>query len=133
LLWTVDPDELGGISSRWVEGTPLFRTAFGNLLVWDGDVVWRADVHYGLVGVVAIDASFLYDDVLVRSKSVKALLDPTSVRRATKSAGELAPQEMYFWVPALALGGAPETSQISRGGMVEALTALAQSTPVLRR
>jgi hypothetical protein len=132
-LWLVDPDELGPITSHWAEGTPLFRTAFGTLFIWDGAVVWRADVHYGLVGVVAIDASFLYSDVLVRPKSVKAFLDPKAVRRATQEAGSLEPDEMYLWVPALALGGDPETSSLARGGMREALATLAQSTRVLRR
>jgi len=91
LLWAVDPDDLGDVVRLWLPNTPqavpLFRTAFGDLFIWDGTAVWHADVHLAMVGQVALLTRFLYEDVLVNERFRRRALQPALLKRARKAEG----------------------------------------------
>lgn len=134
-LWHCDPDDWAGVAARWMpEGTKqcdvLFRTGFGDLFVWDGTYVWLVRPHLSarmritrrvdrLLGFAFQQSDFFLQDDL-----------PEMMERARTKAGQLKPEEIYNYVPALALGGSEKKSRIVKAKAKEALDILAQLSPI---
>ena len=134
-LWHCDPDDWDGVADRWMaeetkQKDVLFRSGFGDLLVWDGTYVWLVRPHLSarmrlarridfLIGFAFQDPDFFLNRDL-----------PAMMARAREKGGRLAPDEIYTFVPALALGGSEERSRIVKAKAKEALDILAQLSPV---
>lgn len=134
-LWHCDPDEWTGVAAPWLPaGTKqtdvIFRTGFGDLFVWDGTWTWLVLVHDAarmragrrmdrMVGDLFQQPDFYINDSL-----------PSMMKRARKRAGRLEPDEMYNYLPVLALGGSESSSNIVRVKAKEALSILAQAAPI---
>ena len=134
VLWTCDPDVWKSATGAWFPKQPdaqaLARTAFGDLLVLAGGNMRMAMPHEGSVlpEMNEPDWFFGLDIVQPDFKTQSSL--PARVRAARKSAGRLAPDEMYTYVPALASGGTRETSKIARVKAAEQLSFLSQLGPI---
>jgi len=136
LLWAADPDDLGEMVRPWLPGektvVPLFRTAFGDLFLWNGASVFHAAVHLSTVTPCALSARFLLDQVLVDDRYRRRVLRKPLLKQAACQAGRLEPDEMYSCRPSLAHGGDFRTSAIVREKLREGLAALADAGPVTR-
>jgi hypothetical protein len=108
----------------------LFRTGFGDLLVWDGTFIWLVLVHLPARMTVGTAIDRLVGYVLQRPTFYANDDLPAMMDRARKEAGPLEPDEMYNYVPALALGGTEETARVVKVKAKEALDILAQVSPV---
>ncbi len=130
VLWTCDPAQWAAAAQRWLPGRAradtYLRTAFGDLFIWDGEMFWFAMVHEGLVaGSVDDDAWFLSRTLAPQGLPMLHQGLPARVARARAAVGELAADEMYAFVPALALGGSEQDSRIERVHALEHLAMLA--------
>lgn len=148
LFWTVDPDEYEPVLDAWLGDTPFVerdalyvvaRTAFGQIFIWGEKGGQCLDVR-SLWGMIfpTDDSSRVAQggaDRLVRyffstleksSLDQKDHLDKPLFERALKKLGPLAPDEMYGFEPALALGGTADLKNLRKVKAVEHLVMLAQ-------
>jgi hypothetical protein len=142
LFWVVNPQEYEGIIIDWLDGTWLegkdrfhvfARSAFGQLFLW-GEKYGQA---------VTIDTLDAYAITPIEFTSLPAKLDEEirffflclskeacdfdgMFAEALSRLGRLDVDEMYSFMPALALGGPREASRLEKTGVIEHLTFLAQ-------
>jgi hypothetical protein len=143
LFWTVDPQEYEPALEAWIGETPFMeqdayhiiaRSAFGKLYLWGetagplqlfspgtfcipglrsstNDMDFRMRVFFGMQSRTAND----FEDLFAP---------------AMKKFGRLMPDEMYGFVPALALGGSSTLAHLQKVKAVEHLVMLAQLAPL---
>jgi hypothetical protein len=148
LFWTVDPDEYHPVLDAWIGDTTfvqnekhyiIARSAFGKLFLW-GEMSGpnlTIDAVSGMIfpsdrseEIQTGEGDFLSRRFFANQKKTSLdELDPLErplFDRAFKMYGPLAPDEMYGFEPALALGGKPELANIRKVKAVEHLVLLAQ-------
>ena len=148
LFWLVNPNDYEPALEAWIGDTPFMeqdayfvigRSAFGELLLWGTKSGRSLSVRssWGMIfpkddtdEVAAGGADRLIRSFLV-GLSAKRLdqkdhLDKPLFDRALKALGPLAPDEMYGFEPALALGGLADLKNLRKVKCVEHLVMLAQ-------
>lgn len=137
LLWMCNPDEFADVAKPWLESDAneadvFFRTAFGELYAWDGVFFWQIMPHQSARVRLTEHAEWLIGKSLVDEEmSVRSDL-PKLLQKAQKSNPPLGADEMYNFVPALALGGSESRSDIEKTKLKEALDILLQLAPVTK-
>lgn len=147
LFWTVDPTEYQPAVDAWLSGTPFAGTdnyhmiamsAFGKMFIWGEETGPSITIHTPYAQIYPTDCS----DALARrghdlqmqlffSTKKGATLDLTDddgqplFQRAYERLGVLAADEMYGFVPALALGGRNRIKNLQKVKAVEHLVMLA--------
>ena len=148
LFWLVDPDEYEPVLEAWIGDTPFMeqdayyviaRSAFGELFLWgtkNGPGL-SIESNWGMI-FPGSDAEAIKNgqaDQLVKNfiafQKVKNLDMQDSFKkplfdRALEKLGPLAADEMYGFVPALALGGKADLKNLQKVKAVEHLVMLAQ-------
>lgn len=141
LFWTVDPEEYEPVLEAWIGGTPFMeqdahhiiaRSALGKLYFWGertgyslklsapgAFVLPMADM--GIRGSLDVHAQRFFGYLTREENDFADLFAP-----ALKKLGRLQHDEMYGFVPALALGGPAELSHLHKVKAVEHLVMLAQ-------
>jgi hypothetical protein len=136
VLWLCDPDDWKTAARAWFDGAPaaqvLARTGFGDLVVWDGEIIWFVLVHEATAMSTVDDGDWFFSKTITARDLAPRSYLPKRVRAAREAAGPLAWDEMYTYEPALALGGDPETSRVQRVKAREALVMLAGLAPIQR-
>lgn len=148
LFWTVNPLDYTGVLKAWLESTPfeskdeyyvIARTAFGELKIWGRETGESLMIvpQYGQIypneteveklkkrgGDQSIRLFFASQDKKYSDftdESDKPLFD-----RAKDKLGTLTYDEMYAFVPALALGGRAELKNLQKVSIIEHLAFLA--------
>jgi hypothetical protein len=148
IFWTVNPADYSEILDLWLAGTPFVgkdnyyvigRTVFGRLLIWGEASGPSLDINpcYGMIfptdeteelketgGDMSIDLFF--------SSASKSSMEEEDTEgkplfeRAMAKLGPLDADEMYAFVPALALGGAPKLENLQKVKVLEHLAFLAE-------
>jgi hypothetical protein len=148
LFWFVDPDDYEPALEAWIGDMPFMeqdayyviaRSAFGELFVWGTKSGQSLGVKSSWGMIFPRDNSERVAqgraDQLVHSFIVsmdkkrleqKDDLDKPLFERALKNLGPLAADEMYAFVPALALGGKADLKNLRKVKTVEHLVMLAQ-------
>ncbi len=151
-FWTVNPDDYKDILVQWLSGT-LFeqreldgidkyyvigRSAFGRLFIW-GDISGQSikiNPNYGMI-LPADDTENLKIRGADRSIDLfyatnskdymeeQDLDEKPLFERAMAKLGPLEADEMYGFVPALAIGGTPKLENLQKVKVIEHLTFLA--------
>jgi hypothetical protein len=135
LLWLCNPDEFTGVAAPWLEQPAdtadiYFRTAFGEMYVWDGVFFWQIMPHQSARMRLTEHSHWLVGESLTDNEmSIRTDL-PTLVKRAQSQNQPLDSDEMYNFVPALALGGSETKSKIEKVKLREAVDILVQLAPV---
>ncbi len=129
LLVSLSPDNWDEILEEWLDepgkASVFMRTAFGRLFFWQEGEIWYLNPHSGKVGKVIKDPqAFLDKFCLDANIREKAFMEPL-FKKSVKKLGAPEPDEMYGFVPALALGGAPELRYVKRVPVREHLSLLA--------
>jgi hypothetical protein len=152
IFWTVNPDDYKDILAQWLSGTSfeqreidgvdkyyvIGRSAFGRLFIW-GDISGQSikiNPNYGMLlpadatenlqkrgSERSIDLFFA-----TKTKSIveeQDLDEKPLFQRAMAKLGPLDADEMYGFVPALAIGGAPKLENLQKVKVIEHLTFLA--------
>jgi len=146
IFWTVDPSEFSPFIQAWamdsgIEHATSFhviaRSAFGNLYLWQESTGNRLSINskyarYTLGAENQMPADKL--DISVQSffisKSREGSDFDDMFNSALKTLGPLQPDEMYGFVPALALGGPADLKHLQKVKTIEHLTFLSQLTPL---
>lgn len=152
-FWTIDPQEYEPALEAWIGETPFMendayhliaRSAFGELFFWGERTGHSLTIRSASGTTVPRAGSEKHiaagrDDVAVRrffaSKTRKDFEMQDEAGRglfasALAALGQLKHDEMYGFVPALALGGAATLKNMQKVKAVEHLVILAQMTPV---
>ncbi|MGC9357936.1 MAG: T6SS immunity protein Tdi1 domain-containing protein, partial [Anaerolineae bacterium] len=130
LLWLVDPEQLADPLEEWLghrKALAFLRTAFGDMLIWHEDHARYLSVVYGrlhrpLTGRLDI----LFEVTLCDDRYVDIAIDRLTYRKALPRLGAPARDEVYAYVPALALGGSEDASALQKVKLREHLSFLAQ-------
>lgn len=123
LFWTVDDADVEAARQAWLPAFPqvsvLACGAFGQLFLWDGATVQVLLPHTAQVGLVAYTVTQLCNEGLTPAWYIEDGLQPASAAAAERAVGPLAPDEMYGYEPALALGGSGDLDTLRRYKLVE--------------
>lgn len=145
LFWSVNPQDYDQLLNRWLATTPLHqrdnyrviaRSAFGILYVWGENSGYcltlnsyisrysgRTSIFTGEKLNFGVRAFF--SSMIAEYNDLDDLFKP-----ALKSLGPLKSDEMYGFVPALALGGQMELKNLQKVKTIEHLTFLSQLSPL---
>jgi hypothetical protein len=153
LFWTVGPQEYDPVLNAWIGNTPLMqedtfhiiaRSSFGDLYLW-GEKSGGNRLNIIAADSLALASAFTPAKDL--DQAVRAFFSSQSRAAADYKAkqgsrfvplfaaalarlGRLKYEEMYGFVPALALGGAPVVHNLQKVKAVEHLVMLAQLAPL---
>jgi hypothetical protein len=147
LLWVVNPADYADILTTWLRDTPfenadnyyvIARSAFGELIVWgenSGQSI-KISVNFGMIfptddtenlqkrgserSIDLFFANHSKDGLEEKDLDEKPLFE-----RAMAKLGPLEADEMYGFVPAIAIGGAPKLENLQKVKIIEHLTFLA--------
>ena|SRR5437899_3322526 len=128
-LWLTDPSRLAHATQEWGLGASAVafaRTAFGDLLFWDGEAVRCLFVHEGMVQHLPGDLPWLFEHSFCDESFLEDVLDLALFRLALERLGPPASDEMYTFVPALVLGGEERVENLKKVKMREQLLLLSQ-------
>ena len=148
LFWLVNPDEYEPALEAWIGDTPLMesdayyviaRSAFGEMFLWGAKSGQSLDIKslWGMMfprdnseRVSQGKSGMLIQNFIVgldkKGLDQKDHLDKPLFDRASKTLGSLAPDEMYAFEPALAIGGKADLKNLRKVKAVEHLVMLAQ-------
>ncbi|MBW4606910.1 MAG: DUF1851 domain-containing protein [Hassallia sp. WJT32-NPBG1] len=130
LIWTVNPSEFKSALSNWIEAADeaivFARTAFGDMIVWNGQNVQYVSVLYNRVFELTKDIEILFEYLLCDNDYLKDALDIRLYRKALKKLGQLEPAECYGFEPAISLGGSGTVDTLQKVKLQEYLEILAQ-------
>jgi|SRR6185437_14401369 len=130
LVWVVNPTLLDDVLAEWVtakknRAVPVIRTAFGNIVYWQGDQFTFLDVHYDRRVGAGSDVEVLFGFYLVDEKSRRSVLEEPLFKKALKARGTLKRDEIYSYKLPLAMGGTPDVKNMEKAKMREHLSILA--------
>jgi hypothetical protein len=146
IFWTVNPDEYHEVIQAWLEESGIenadtyhfiARGGFGNLYLWQSHTGNRLNVN-------VIYARYLLREQSITSREAEdqkvhaffATVDRKNndvddlFEQARKKLGPLQPDEMYGFVPAIALGGPGTLNTLQKVKSIEHLTLLSQLSPL---
>ncbi|WP_426344644.1 GAD-like domain-containing protein [Pseudoduganella sp. R-32] len=145
LFWTVDPQEYEPVLEAWIGDTPFMekdayhiiaRSAFGKLYFWGertgdslkviapGAYCFPRQSRFQN-GRLELGLRMFFSKRDREENDMEGLFSP-----AREKLGQLKHDEMYGFVPALALGGPSELSRLQKVKAVEHLVLLAQLAPL---
>lgn len=145
LFWTVNPQEYEALLSHWLTDTEfngrenyhvIARSAFGVLYVWGETSGYCLTISCPMARYSSRVSRFTG---LKMDFGVKAFFSGMNARSndfgdmfeaAVEELGRLKPDEMYGFVPALALGGPIEFNNLQKVKTIEHLEFLSQLTPL---
>lgn len=151
LLWLVDPREYADVLNAWIHATDFYskdryhvfaRGAFGNLYAWGERTGPSLHINAPYSMIFPSDNSAAMAngeaDLLLQTWLIVCEEDAFDIEddgdnplfeRAVKLLGRPGPDEMFGFVPALALGGPSRLDHVQKVNAVEHLMFLAQVHP----
>ncbi len=146
LFWTVDPEEYEPVLEAWIGDTPFMehdayhliaRGAFGDLYFWGEKS--GASLTISVPGATCVfkESQIIAEEAQTRKMQIffaamnrKGNDFDGMFVPALEKLGRLKHDEMYGFVPAMALGGSGELDQLEKLKAVEHLVFLAQLAPL---
>lgn len=129
ILWFPPPADLARCYRDWLSGLPdalpFARTSFGLLYVWLDGMVNLIDVQAGDVFDVLPSFTQFVDDYLPGPEAREDDLRTELHQAALREFGPLGEEEMFTFVPALVLGGAPDVDHVEKVRMAQQVAMLA--------
>ena len=128
LIQLIDPDQYRDVLWGWLmreeedmSRLPIALSAFGDIFYYrrlsdagDEDVCF-IDPHTSATGDLAWSLDDFFNDWCRDPESVEKFLTQPMFDQAVAAHGPLSPGEIYYFVPALRLGGERSVQQASRG------------------
>lgn len=126
----VNPADYREIISEWKkvpEGYLVFcRTGMGDLISWGQEQVHILHVHSGYFSTISEDMFDFFKFSLGDKEYVEKTLFKKQFDRVNKILGPLKEDECYSFVPALAMGGNEDSTNLRKMKIHESLSLLAQ-------
>ncbi len=145
IFWTVDPAEYDVFIPDWLAASGInhpetfqviAKSAFGDLYLWQEKTGSRLKICAAYARYLYSKANPQTRDPDISVESFFAAKKPENndfeglFQGALKTLGPLQPDEMYGFVPALALGGTADLRHLQRIKTIEHLTFLSQLSPL---
>lgn len=131
LLWTPVPDEPFLNPDDWPDldgtGVEVLRTAFADVVLWQGERFLQVNIHSGKSFSYNISAEILFESVMIEKHFRKSVLLERLFHRARKRFGDLSSDECFGFAPLPALGGAIAEEYIIKTKMREYVAMAAQA------
>ena len=127
LLKMIDPTDYVDTLTLWLgeqEGCfPILMTGFGTLFIYrklseTADDMCLLDIHYRRSGSFSTGFSDFFERILPAESFAEQFLRVDLFREASAKHGSLAENEIFFFAPALAFGGAESIQYIEKGNAV---------------
>jgi len=125
LIKVVEPSDYMDSFYAWTGGRdysklPILVTAFGDIFYYralssDNEDVSLLDIHYRNIDVCEYSLKDFFEKYIVNEELAAGLLKKQLFEQAVSKLGLLKPDDIYYFQPALFLGGAPETNYLSKG------------------
>jgi len=101
---------------------PIMMTAFGDLFYYrqfeDDEDICSLEIHYKDIKVCDINFEGFVEDYLLDEETQKYVLRKELFTEALERDGELKLNEIFFFVPALAIGGGENIKYIKKGDAI---------------
>ena len=145
IFWTVNPAEYNAVIHPWLEasGFPdaydyhvIARGAFGNFYLWKQHTGNMLDINIRYARYLMSSQRFSSEDLDKEIKIFFSSMNPENNNfddlfdQAFQKLGPLQPDEMYGFVPAIALGGPGTLNTLQKVKIIEHLTFLSQLSPL---
>jgi len=125
LIKVIDPSEYSGSLYEWLgkkddTRVPILVTAFGDIFFYrklsaeDEDVSFL-NIHYRKIDVCEWDLADFFEDYIVDEDNIRKVLREELFKEAAKEKGKITFEEIYFFVPALSVGGGENIKYIDKG------------------
>ena len=102
---------------------PIILTAFGDIFYYrkleDGkNDISMLDIHYRKTIVCSYSYQAFFEKYIVDKKIIKNVLRIDLYKKAVKKIGKLNDKDIFFFVPALVLGGKEDIKYIDKGNCI---------------
>lgn len=127
LLKIIDPTDYVDTLTLWLgqqeDCFPILMTGFGTLFIYrklseTADDICLLDIHYRRSGSFSTGFSDFFEHILPAEPFAEQFLPVDLFQQASVKHGSLAENEIFFFAPALALGGAESIQYIKKGNAV---------------
>lgn len=127
LLKIIDPTDYVDTLTLWLgqqeDCFPILMTGFGTLFIYrklseTADDICLLDIHYRRSGSFSTGFSDFFEHILPAEPFAEQFLPVDLFQQASVKHGGLAENEIFFFAPALALGGAESIQYIKKGNAV---------------
>lgn len=118
-LKSINPDEwidvLQEISNHFRDGVPLFATAMGDFIVWDGKSVQDFKVCYDDIDIISSGMKFFFGDLYDEDDyTMKNDFKWDPYIEALEKYGSVSYNECFGYTPLLALGGSEKVENLEK-------------------
>lgn len=127
LLKIIDPTDYVDTLTLWLgqqeDCFPILMTGFGTLFIYrklseTADDICLLDIHYRRSGSFSTGFSDFFEHILPAEPFAEQFLPVDLFQQASVKHGGLAENEIFFFAPALAFGGAESIQYIKKGNAV---------------
>ena len=127
LLKIIDPTDYIDTLTLWLgeqeDCFPILMTGFGTLFIYrkrseTADDMCLLDIHYRRSGSFSTGFFFFFERILPAENFAEQFLRVDLFQEASAKHGGLAENEIFFFTPALAFGGAESIQYVERGNAV---------------
>jgi hypothetical protein len=133
-LWLCDPDEMKSVNDSWLPQFPkaeiFLRTALGDFFFWDGQMCWICLVHDAQILRSSANITWFMADIITDTGFFRSLGLPKFSNLGRKQLGSLESDQVYFFTPAIGLGGNMASSKIEKGNLAVTLDILSQMNEI---
>jgi hypothetical protein len=146
IFWTVNPAEYDDLVHHWLGESGIAnpetfhviaRSAFGDLYLWQSHTLstvkistFNARYQLTIITNLSPEKADIHVSAFFMSKERTTGDYNDLFSDALKKLGPLKPDEMYGFVPVIALGGPNDLEHLEKVKMIEHLTFLSQLTPL---
>lgn len=126
LLKIIDPTDYADTLTLWLgeqkDCLPILMTGFGTLFIYrkteTADDICLLDIHYRRSGSFSTDFSNFFERILPAENFAEQFLRVDLFQEASAKHGSLAENEIFFFAPALAFGGAESIQYVEKGDAI---------------
>ena len=128
IIKVVNPTDYMGSLYKWLgkedfSKIPIMVTAFGDIIYYrrlseTEDDICMLNIHYRKVEVLAYSFKDFWEKTVTDKKVMEQLLYHDLYKQAVYAKGALQKNEIFFFVPALIMGGKPAIENVDKGDAV---------------
>lgn len=125
IIKVVEPSQYMDSFYEWIgkkdfNKLPILVSAFGDIFYYrklteDAEDVSLLDIHYRKISICDYSLESFFKNYITNPEIAKELLKPQLFDIANKDLGSLTADEIYFFNPALIMGGAEEQKYLGKG------------------
>jgi hypothetical protein len=125
LIKIINPLEYMDLLHEWLgrkdaSKLPILVTGFGDIFYYrklteNNEDISFLDIHYRKIDVCAWSLSEFFNSYIVDKGIIKELLKEKLFKKAIKKKGGIEYNEIYYFVPALIIGGGEDIKYIDKG------------------